>query len=334
MTPARTRLMLGLAAVAAGLPRPSQAGEGEPLAVVAHAEVSEAGVVGLHAAFRSTSGARLSFWVADPYDGGTSIVFRLLREDGTAYVPWAPAAPRSPVVGAEGSVEPLVGNRERGFSRRTRLFVRELRPDDRRTYVPDRLPPGRYAVHCHYAHPCASVPVRDPDGVLRWTPSAGLFAGTLRAAPTTIEVPEPPTVVVTADLPPAAHQGRWPLTVTVHNRGASSFRLPDSVLVVADGAPGEFVDATARAPGRATAGPAEDDEVSSGGTATFTVELTELTFDTHRHKIRRGRLGDLVGPALVRLEVQLVGGNPTPRSVSPGLWRLVPGPADGEGAGR
>ncbi len=335
MTIARTWPLLGLAWIALFGPRLASAGEPEALTIVAHADVDETGMVGLHAALRSPSGERIRFWVADPYHGGDSVVFRLTRDDGASFVPWAPAAPRTSVAGPMGSVQSVVETREWGGSRRTRLFLREARPEDPRSWVPDRLPPGRYTVRCIYVHPCDAVPVMDDAGVPHWTPSPGLFAGTLRANPATIVIPALPAIVVEADLPAAPHQERWPLTVTIRNRGTSSAPLPTAAVVVADGAPDGAVSAKVPLAERMRSGPSAGDELPPGGSATFAIELGDLLFDTHRHKLRQGTLGDLVGPALVRLEVQLPeAGTPPATAASPGVWRLVsPPPRDG-GTGR
>lgn len=321
-------------ALAAGVASSSWAEAPATLALEVHADVDADGTVGLHAALRSVSGERVAFWLADPYDGGESVSFRLLGEDGASWQPWTPSAPRSPVAEPEGSVEPLVGARERGVSRRTRLFLREYATDQRPVAVPDRLPPGRYAVQCHYTHPTAAVPVRGADGSRTWSPVAQLFSGTVRASPATLVIPALAPVHVAAELQPAPDAGRWPLDIRVRNLSSSNLRLSDHVLVAADGAPGDVVYAHAVL-GVSASGAAEATaEIPPGGTVLVTLDVAQLTFETRKHKSRSGSLGQLVSPALVRLEVQLEIESSSLRGVSKGLWRLVDARGDPAHDGR
>lgn len=298
------------------------------LALVTLADVDDAGRVALHAAFRSADGGRLSFWLADPHRGGTSVAFTLRRDDGSAWVPWAPTVPRAPVVGPQGSIEPLVGARQWGVTVRTRLFVRVLRTDEPAGAVPERLPPGRYDVRCDYVHPCAAVPERTADGRVVWVAEDGVFAGTVRGEPTTLAIPPPSAALrVDASVPELASAASGPIVVTVRNVGGTPVRLARRLVVAADGAAADDVDAAFEAPVAAVPGDTGAFEVAPRGSASFSADLSALVFDAHRHKVRRGPLDAMVGPALVRLEVQVQAEGGGPAVASPGLWRLVGAPA-------
>lgn len=330
-----TASVLGGALVLAASALPARADDPKPdaarltLTAEARVVVPADGPATLHvkAQFKNGGTKPLTFFVPESFGVTHFPRWRLVREDGAAFVPYDAPYQSMWTEGIQGSLPELAPGKSWEVEHDVDLVIPAEKPVEVAELTPLPLEPGRYRVECTYEKPDARVPVGGKDFELSAKTVPDLWTGKAEATAVTVDVPRPKIVSLRIDAAKEAVVGKpYPVTVTLRNDREKAATLEGAFTVSVSSKPQGTAGVRLRLAAPTVplpVGATQSLTLAPGEVRTFTFDLAAQALVPGQAKAAPTRLADFVRDGIFALDASFGHPDASATLTSNLLWRYV-----------